>query len=360
MAQQELSEQLDSLIAQLRSIEDIQQTSPEFDTYVHKLINIKHKVTVIYSILQGAQVSRRVESDFFSFIFETFVRIHDMKSMQFHFTGSFKSNSQANRSWEAQASFHTWQWIEQSGHIIRAHIVNLRLANLFVNIVCIIMETPYLTHITSDDYKYVYEPAEDSFLLLDALEADLEKIRSHRPVICTEIGSGSGVIITAVAKALPETACFAIDINPHACDVTSRTARRNEAILNVINMNLLNGFRTNVIDLLIFNPPYVVTPDDEIDSAELSTNDNHFNDKITKSWAGGTDGRLIMDRVFETIHTILSSNGIAYILVIEENKPREIIANMRKNQKLYGSIVAERRIRGEHLYVLRFQRMSSI
>lgn len=220
------------------------------------------------------------------------------------------------------------------------------------------METPYLTHITSDDYKYVYEPAEDSFLLLDALEADLDKIRSHRPAICTEIGSGSGVIITAVAKALPETACFAVDINPRACDVTTRTARRNEATLNVLNMNLLNGFRLNVIDLLIFNPPYVVTPDDEIDSQELST-DNAFNDKITKSWAGGTDGRLIMDRVFETMDTILSANGMAYILVIEENKPREIIANM-KSQKLYGSIVAERRIRGEHLFVLRFQRMSSV
>lgn len=219
------------------------------------------------------------------------------------------------------------------------------------------METPYLTHITFDDYKYVYEPAEDSFLLLDALEADLDKIRSCQPAICTEIGSGSGVIITAVAKALPETACFAVDINPHACDVTIRTARRNEATLNVLNMNLLNGFRSNVIDLLIFNPPYVVTPDDEIDSQELST-DNAFNDKITKSWAGGTDGRLIMDRVFEAMDTILSPNGMAYILVIEENKPHEIIANM-KGRKLYGSIVAERRIRGEHLYVLRFQRLSS-
>lgn len=56
IAQQELSEQLDSLIAQLRSIEDIQQTSPQFGAYVHKLINIKHKVTVVYSVLQGAQV----------------------------------------------------------------------------------------------------------------------------------------------------------------------------------------------------------------------------------------------------------------------------------------------------------------
>lgn len=217
------------------------------------------------------------------------------------------------------------------------------------------METPYLTHITLDDYKYVYEPAEDSFLLLDALEADLDKIRSHRPAICTEIGSGSGVIITAVAKALPDTACFAVDINPRACDVTTRTAHKNGATLNVINMNLLNGFRTNAIDLLIFNPPYVVTPDEEIDLHESSGDNNHVNDKITKSWAGGTDGRLIMDRVFDAMHDILSRNGLAYILVIEENKPHEIIANMKKKE-FYGSIVAERRIRGEHLYVLRFSK----
>lgn len=55
LAQQDLSEQLDNLTAQLRSIEDIQQTSPKFDSYVRKLINIKHKVTVVFSVLQGAQ-----------------------------------------------------------------------------------------------------------------------------------------------------------------------------------------------------------------------------------------------------------------------------------------------------------------
>lgn len=56
MAQQGLSENLDCLIAKLRSIEEIQETSPQFDLYVHKLINIKHKVTVVYSVLQTAQV----------------------------------------------------------------------------------------------------------------------------------------------------------------------------------------------------------------------------------------------------------------------------------------------------------------
>lgn len=55
LSQQELSEQLDSLTAQLRSIDDIQQASPTLDLYVQKLINIKHKVTVVFSVLQGAQ-----------------------------------------------------------------------------------------------------------------------------------------------------------------------------------------------------------------------------------------------------------------------------------------------------------------
>lgn len=216
------------------------------------------------------------------------------------------------------------------------------------------METPYLTHITAEEFNYVYEPAEDSFLLLDALEADLPLLIDAKPVVCVEIGSGSGVIITAVAKSLCESACFAVDINLRACAITKRTAKINEANLQVINMNLLTAFRPNAVDILIFNPPYVVTTDDEL-TEDDGVNGGAFNANIKKSWAGGVDGRRIMDKVFDRLDCILAKNGLAYVLVIEENKPHEIIYKL-KALKFNAAIVAERRIRGEHLIVLRIQR----
>lgn len=219
------------------------------------------------------------------------------------------------------------------------------------------METPYLTHMTSEDLQHVYEPAEDSFLLLDALEGDLDNIYAKDPTVCLEIGSGSGVIITAVARTLQKAACFATDINPYACSLTTRTAIKNSASVHMINMDLVNGFLKRQVDLLVFNPPYVVTDDEEIDADNIPK-DNPFNPSITKSWAGGTDGRLVMDRVFDGLDGILSANGQAYFLVIAENKPKEIIETM-KGKGFSGAIIAERRIRGEHLFVLKLIRNTS-
>lgn len=206
------------------------------------------------------------------------------------------------------------------------------------------MDTPNLSHLTLKDYEEVYEPAEDSFLMLDALELDLTLIRNIKPLLIIEIGSGSGITITALAKALGHTAqYFATDINPYACDVTIKTSIQNNTQIEMFEMDLFTNFRSNIFDIIIFNPPYVVTESSEI----------FLSNGIERSWAGGSKGREITDRVLMQVKNMLTDKGLFYLVTIEENDPNDI-CNIMKKQGFYFKMVIERKIRGEHLKIFRF------
>ena len=118
------------------------------------------------------------------------------------------------------------------------------------------------------DFENVYEPAEDSFILLDAIEKDLNKIKSElQPQFAVEIGSGSGIILCALAENLPNCQVFALDINPDACKATIETAKVNnvQKKVNVVKCDFLQHFPIrNPVDLIVCNPPYVSTVEEEI------------------------------------------------------------------------------------------------
>ena len=102
-------------------------------------------------------------------------------------------------------------------------------------------------------------------------------------------------------------------------------------------------------DVILFNPPYVPTPDDEING-----------NGIEISWAGGVNGRRIIDRfLLETSSTtevdkgepskshvssssslsqlskLLSKpNGICYMITVDDNEPEELSIQLLKEQGL--------------------------
>lgn len=204
------------------------------------------------------------------------------------------------------------------------------------------METPYQNHINKADFDHVYEPAEDSFLLIDALEKDLEYVRAKNPTFCLEVGSGSGVIINAFGMAFPYAICMSTDINFKACIMTKQTAHFNKVILDSVNMDLTTLFVDKKFDIIIFNPPYVVT-----ETEECGVND------VSASWAGGVKGREVTDRLLHMMPKKLADHGVLYLLLIEDNIPVEVVEIMA----IYGfksETVLRRRVRNEQQLVLKF------
>lgn len=204
------------------------------------------------------------------------------------------------------------------------------------------LKTPYYN---LERFPDVYNPAEDTFLLLDALEKEIPYLLSIQPQFVVEIGSGSGVVVTALAQVFKSICIyFATDINIQACLSTQSTATKNSVLVECLNMDLLTCFKYHSFDVILFNPPYVVTDCREISGKGLE-----------RAWAGGPRGRTIIDKVLQDLSQLLSPRGICYMVLLKENNPQEVVTYMKK-MDFYSQCVLERKILGEHLYVYKFFR----
>ncbi|KAH9982701.1 S-adenosyl-L-methionine-dependent methyltransferase [Lactifluus volemus] len=214
--------------------------------------------------------------------------------------------------------------------------------------------TPDLSHLTKDDYNTVYEPAEDTFALLDALEADADAIRGLSPRICLEIGSGTGVVSSFLGQIIgPSNALFlCTDINEHATTCTARTGSQNKTPLEPLLASLAHSLTsrlTNAVDVLVFNPPYVPTCDSELDDAQRDAN-------IAGSWAGGADGMQVTDAFLRLVDGLLSPRGRFYLVTVKQNGVPKIREFMLEAYSLQSEIVLQRKAGREHLFVLRIAR----
>ena len=95
-----------------------------------------------------------------------------------------------------------------------------------------------------------------------------------KPSIVLEVGSGSGSVITGVSRIFGANDCLylAIDKNPKAAKC-SKLMLKNEGVLksDIIVTSLSSGMRLKgCVDVLLFNPPYVVTPDEEMEGDGIS------------------------------------------------------------------------------------------
>lgn len=182
------------------------------------------------------------------------------------------------------------------------------------------------------------------------------------------------------------------DLNPFATRATELTGHANSTPLQPILTNLTSSLLPRLahqVDVLVFNPPYVETDMDEMEDAQESG-------VIERAWAGGEAGMVVTNRVLEEVEvrllsalrsvdlslttsyhkTLLAPGGAFYLVTIPQNKPFEIIDQMRV-KGLSGEVgrsrfdlalqheltslciiqvTLKRRAGGEHLHILRFRR----
>jgi release factor glutamine methyltransferase len=207
------------------------------------------------------------------------------------------------------------------------------------------------------DYDQVYEPSDDTYLLIDGILLAITSglidttTASARSTNTLEIGCGTGVPIVYLAmqleKAKRENVAHVTDINTEALRVAQATATGNgitsefQAHECDLASSLLPEMQQS-IDVLLFNPPYVPTPDDEVGSKGIEA-----------SWAGGVNGRRVVDRAVSQMAQLLRPNtGQAFMITVDDNKPEELVANFRDLGLLMEPWV-RRRARNEYLTVQR-------
>jgi release factor glutamine methyltransferase len=217
------------------------------------------------------------------------------------------------------------------------------------------LPTPSTSHVNFDN---VYEPAEDSFFLIDTLSGASETdflcqrfARSRETPVVLEVGTGSGVVlafVTSWAEKLfgrRDVLAIGTDVNRFACQASAKTiqtavphfsesshhASCPGVFADTIMSDLACCIRANQVDILIFNPPYVPTEElPDFSEAEYTSNFNRDSHLLALSYAGGADGMETTDRLLEELPNILNPcRGIAYVLLCAQNKPKDVKARIR-------------------------------
>lgn len=194
-------------------------------------------------------------------------------------------------------------------------------------------KTFHFNRLEIDLYNEVYDPSEDSFLLLEAIQIAPEDV-------VLEIGTGCGLIALEASRQGASVICT--DINPFAVRLTKNNIQKNKHLL-IGSIEVRKGDFFTVIkkeelfDIILFNPPYLST-------SEKEKVDRWF-DMATD---GGKDGLAVTKRFLKDVQKYLSSKGRAYF-VFSSLSDRSKLEEYVKKETLRYEVVLSSRFHDESL-----------
>ena len=174
----------------------------------------------------------------------------------------------------------------------------------------------------------VYEPAEDTYMILDG-------IKEFGPGLALDVGTGSGIIAIWLAKLGFDV--IATDVDYKALKCAAENAKQNDVNINLIRCDLAEPIRGK-FDLITFNPPYLP-----------------FKDGLPEDvwWYGGKD--VIIRFLKRDLPKLLKRGGSLYFVYSSLTGIKALDDILPRGFK--GAIIDERRFMFESLYLVRVKRL---
>ena len=112
----------------------------------------------------------------------------------------------------------------------------------------------------------------------ELVEWIISEIRNHKSEIrILDIGTGSGCIAISLAKNLPNTKVYALDISVEALHIAKHNAQLNEVEIEFIEASILEQpIIDEEFDIIVSNPPYVRIMEIEEMKANVIDNEPHI------------------------------------------------------------------------------------
>ncbi len=183
-------------------------------------------------------------------------------------------------------------------------------------------------------FPSVYEPSDDTFLLLENLE-----VKNGDKVL--DVCTGTGILaIVASENASKVIAC---DISSQALKCTTHNMRLNNVKnMKIIESNLFEKVNEK-FDLILLNPPYLPSDPDEPEH------------ELKKAWDGGRDGREIVDRFIDKVDEHLLPRSRVQLVQSSLNNTQKTLKRLEE-KGLKPLVVAKEKYFFEELFVITAER----
>ncbi|PWA09604.1 peptide chain release factor N(5)-glutamine methyltransferase [Flavobacterium laiguense] len=192
-------------------------------------------------------------------------------------------------------------------------------------------------------------PRPETEELVDWIISNNQKSEPSKNLKILDIGTGSGCIAISLAKNLPNTHVFAIDVSEKALATAKKNAVHNEVTVTFIEQNILETLDLGKdFDIIVSNPPYVRNLEKEEIKKNVLDNEPHL-----ALFVEDHDALIFYRKIAELAQKNLSNSGQLYF-EINQYLGKEMVELLQKmdfknielRKDIYGN---DRMMKGLHL-----------